>query len=240
MTAPLATRQPSARSRSVREDAPGPAGRRGDTSLFLKRLLLPIAFLVLTVGLSACASLLDPGPAPARLQLTPAMPGQMGGKPLNKQIVVAMPLAGADIDTDSIALVFNNREVRYLAGARWTSTVPNLLQRALIDALSATNSLRGVTDESAGITADAKLLCDLRQFSLHYADPKGTPTAVVTANFRLLNLSTGSIMGMRSVNVTVPASGRDNAALVAACETALSRCLAEVAPWVVHTMGSGR
>ena len=151
-----------------------------------------------------------------------------------------MPLAGADIDTDSIALVFNNREVRYLAGARWTSTVPNLLQRALLDALSATNSLRGVTDESAGITADAKLLCDLRQFSLHYADPKGTPTAVVTANFRLLNLSTGSIMGMRSVNVTVPASGRDNAALVAACETALSRCLAEVAPWVVHTMGSGR
>ena len=191
-------------------------------------------------GLSACATLLDPGPAPARLQLMPSMPGQMAVKPSNKQLIVAMPMAGRDIDTDNIALVFNNREVRYLSGVRWTSPVPHIVQRALIDALASTNALRGVTDETAGITADAKLLCDIRQFSLRYADPKSVPTAVITASFRLLNLSNGAIMGTRDVNIESPASGRDNAALVTASETALSRCLAEIAPWVVQTMGSGR
>ena len=208
-------------------------------SVFLNRLR-PLVICVLAMGLSACALMLDPGPAPARLQLQPAMPGPMAGKPSGKQLVVAMPLAGRDIDTDSIALVFNGREVRYLAGARWTSPAPNILQRALIDGLTATNSLRGVTDESAGIVADAKLLCDLRQFSLHYGDPKGTPTAVLEASFRLLNLSSGSIMATRNVRIEVPASGRDNAALVTACETALSRCLAEISPWVVQNMGNAR
>ena len=211
----------------------------GFRTVFLNRLRL-LVLCVLALGLSACALMLDPGPAPARLQLQPAMPGPMAGKPSGKQLVVAMPLAGRDIDTDSIALVFNGREVRYLAGARWTSPAPNIFQRALIDGLTATNSLRGVTDESAGIMADAKLLCDLRQFSLRYADPKGVPTAVLEASFRLLNLSSGSIMATRNVRIEVPASGRDDAALVAACETALGRCLAEISPWVVQNMGSVR
>ncbi len=223
MISPYATRHVSVNYRSV----------------FLNRLRL-LALCVLAMGLSACASMLDPGPAPARLQLQPAMPSPMADKPSGKQLVVAVPLAGRDIDTDSIALVFNGREVRYLADARWTSPAPNILQRALIDGLTATNSLRGVTDESAGIMADAKLLCDLRQFSLRYADPKGVPTAVLEASFRLLNLSNGSIMATRNVRIEVPASGRDDAALVAACETALSRCLAEISPWVVQNMGSAR
>ena len=76
----------------------------GFRTVFLNRLRL-LVLCVLALGLSACASMLDPGPAPARLQLQPAMPGPMAGKPSGKQLVVAMPLAGRDIDTDSIALV---------------------------------------------------------------------------------------------------------------------------------------
>jgi cholesterol transport system auxiliary component len=174
------------------------------------------------------------------MQLIPAMPGQIVSNHLNKQLIVSTPQAGSDIDNDGIALVFNNREVSYLAGVRWSSTVPDIIQRALIDALTSTNALRGVADERAGIMADARLLCDIRQFSLYYADPEGIPSAVAAANFRLISLSNGSIMGMRSVNVTVPAGGRDARALAAACETALSRCLAEVVPWVVRTLESAR
>ena len=208
-------------------------------STFLHRpghLIPLIAFLLLALGLSSCASLLDPGPPPSRLRLSPAMPARMAGSPLNKQVIVGMPLAGRDIDTDSIALVFNGREVRYLSGVRWTSPVPHIVQRSLIDALTATNGLRGVSDESAGMFADAKLLSDIRQFALRYDDPKGTPTAVVTINFSLLSLSDGAILDTLNVNVTATALGRDNMALVTACETALSSCLSEVAPWVVWTM----
>lgn len=197
-----------------------------------------LILLALSLFLPSCASMLSPGPPPARLQLAPSMPPQLSAKPLDKQLVVAMPLAGRDIDTDSIALVFHDREVRYLSGVRWVSAVPHMLQRSLIDAFVSANVLRGVTDESAGIAATAKLLCDVRQFSLHYADPKGPPTAVIIAHFRLLNLANGAITGTRIVEVKVPASGSGNLALVSASEAALSRCLAEVVPWASRLMGA--
>ncbi|MDR2489084.1 MAG: ABC-type transport auxiliary lipoprotein family protein [Desulfovibrio sp.] len=203
-----------------------------------KCLLSLCLLLVLAANLFACAAVLNPGQAPARLQLAPAMPDKILSKPLNKQLVVALPTAERDIDTDNIALVFNKREVRYLAGLRWTSPAPNILQRALIDALAATNSLRGVTDESAGIAADAVLFCDLRQFSLHYADPEESPAAVIIVYFRLIDPSDGTLMAMRKVEVSVPAGGRDNADLISACETALSRCLAEISPWIALTMAA--
>lgn len=216
---------------------PSPHG--GFRSSPLMRAALPLMVLVSALLLSSCA-VLSPGPAPTRLKLSPSMPERVAGSPLNKQVIVGMPLAGRDVDTDAIALLFNGREVRYLSGARWTSPVPRIVQRALIDALIAAGSLRGVSDESAGIFADAKLLSDIRQFALRYDDPKGSPTAVVTITFSALNLSTGSILGTKNITIEVPAAGRDNMALVTACETALSRCLAEVTPWMVRTIETGR
>ena len=216
-----------------------PSRRGGLGSSFSMRALFPLMLLLPSLLLSSCA-LLSPGPPPTRLKLTPSMPARVAGGPLNKQIIVGMPLAGQDVDTDNIALVFNNREVRYLSGVRWTSSVPPIVQRALIDALTASNGLRGVSDESAGIFADAKLLSDIRQFALRYDDPKGVPTAVATINFSVLNLSDGSILGTKNISIEVPAAGRDNVALVTACETALSRCLADVTPWVIQTIGAKR
>ena len=196
-------------------------------------LLLP---LLLTVG---CASVLSPGPAPVRLQLSPPLPERMAERPqgpLNRQIIVALPIAGRAIDSDSIALVFHEREVRVLADARWAGTVPYMVQRGLIAALEATGALSGVADESVGIASDVRLLSDIRQFSLHYATEGTTPTAVFSAAFRLLNLSNGKIMAMRDVDVRIPADGRDNAALARAMEAAFGRGLAEVAPWVIEEM----
>lgn len=211
---------------------PLPAAR-----LRLRRsVALVSGILLASLLLSACAAMFSPGPPPSRLQLSPAMPGKMAGTPLNKQLVVATPLAGSEIDSDSIALVFNGREVRYLADARWTSPVPSLLRRNLIEALEATGALRGISDEMAGIAANARLLTDVRQFSLHYSADNSPPVAVFDATFRLLNLSDGKIAGTKTVEVKTPASGTDKAALVRACETALEKALAETASWVVEEM----
>jgi cholesterol transport system auxiliary component len=207
---------------------------------FFSLATLPLLLIVLIASLAACAAVLDPGPAPARLRLAPAMPGKIPGRPLNKQLVVALPLAERDIDTDAIALVFNGREVRYLAGLRWTSPPPHILQRAIIDALTGAGGLRGVADETAGMAADAKLLCDLRQFSLHYPDTGEAPVAVLALSLRLLNLSDGAVMAMRSTEIRVPCAASDAAALAGACENALSRCLAEITPWIAQVMAAGK
>lgn len=201
------------------------------TPLFFRLLLLCGLLL-----LSACAAMLDPGPPPARLQLVPSMPAQRMAPPLNKQLTVAAPAAGREIDTDNIALIFNDREVRYLSGARWTSTVPFLVQRNLIEALESANILRGVGNESAGMASDVRLLTDIKQFGLRYAGKETAPNAVFDATFRLLSLSNGKILSTRTVEVTVPAGGKENAALARAVETAFSKALAETVDWVAGEM----
>lgn len=201
------------------------------------RRRLPVLLLTCCLlWVSGCAGLFNPGPPPSRLQLSPPMPAKMAEKPFNKQLVVATPLAGREIDSDNIALVFNEREVRVLADARWTGTAPSLVQRNVIAALESAGALSGVADESAGIAADARLLSDIRQFSLHYTEEGGMPGAVFEGTFRLLNLSTGKVVGIRSVDIKVPASSRDKTALVRAMETALGQGLHQIVPWIVEEM----
>ncbi len=193
-----------------------------------------VAILLSTTG---CAGLLNPGPAPKRMQLLPAMPAQTAMiKGKAKQLTVAMPVTSNDLDTDSIALVFNTREVRYLAGVKWTSSVPQIMQQKLIEALEATQALPGVTDESAGVSSDAKLVCDIRQFSLHYSAEKTAPTAIIQATFKLVNLHNGSIVGTLPVTASVPTANTSTEALIAACEKALEQTLATVTPWALTTM----
>ena len=184
--------------------------------------------------LAGCGGILNPGPAPTRLQLRPIMPAQIAATPTQQQIVVGLPSAGRDLDTDQIALIFGRREVRYLADARWTAQTPSLLQRSYIDALTSSGVFRGVSDESAGISAGTKLISTVRGFGLHYEREGAVPTAEFEASFQLLNLNDGSIMASMTVRTTAAAAGTSPAALAGACEDALSQGLAKLAPWVAE------
>ena len=191
---------------------------------------------LLVLILTGCGGILDPGPAPSRLQLRPVLPAQIAQTPVQGQIIVATPTAERDLDTDQIALIFGRREVRYLADARWTASVPALMQRSYIDTLTASGMFKGVSDEGAGIAAGLKLLSSVRSFGLHYAQEGDTPTAEFEASFQLLDLSDGSIKASMTVRTPAPAAGRTPPALVAACEDALSQGLAKLTPWVAeHT-----
>jgi cholesterol transport system auxiliary component len=186
--------------------------------------------------LAGCSAMLDPGPPPLRLGITPAMPARVEGHPLNRQLTVAEPVAGQELNSDNIVLIFRSREIRYLAGARWTSAVPFLVQRHLVEALEKANILRGVSSEIAGAAADARLLTDIKRFGLEYDSEHAVPTAVFDATFRLLRLSDGKIMGTRNVAVRTPATGKDNASLARAVEEAFAGALRETTFWVAERM----
>ena len=197
----------------------------------LRTLLLVAA----TALLGGCITLIDTGPAPVRMQLNPPMPQAPLAKPLPTQLMVMRPNATATVNRDAIALLFNNREVRYLANVRWESTAPQLVQQALVQAFETANVFRGVAPDGSGIADDMRLMTDIRQFVLRYADEKGIPTAVFAAQFQLVDTGTGTVLGSLTVETTAPASGSDNHALVAACEAALGKALAQVVPWVATT-----
>lgn len=204
------------------------------TTRCMLQLCVPI--LVMLLGVTGCLPKLDPGPAPLRVRLNPAMPGSMAAKPSRKQLTVAMPSAASEIDNDRIALVFNGREVRYLSGMRWAGNLPPMIQANLIDALESTNAFAGVGDETVGLASRAKLLGDIKQFALEYPSETAAPVAEFSATFRVLALDDAKIIATRQFAIRVPASGGDNAALLDALEKALEQGLAEISAWVVQSM----
>lgn len=194
------------------------------------------AVLLLAVMLQGCAAILDPGPPPARMQLNPALPGPVTGSPVNKQLIITMPTAGRDLDNDGVALLFKGREVRYLSGVRWTGTVPQLVQRAVIDGLQSSGLLHGVAADTDGISANARLISDIKQFCLEYRDDDSPPVALFSATFRLVDIRDGSILGTRVTQTSVPASGKERTQLIGAMETCLGQAMADVTPWILEGM----
>lgn len=214
----------------MKHASPADCSRAG--ARFLTALLCLAAFS----GLGGCALPFDPGPAPTRLYISPAMPAPMYGKPSNKQIIVARPLAPNVLDSERVALVFGGREVRYLADVRWAGSAPRMLQRSLLEALEAVGGAAGVGDERSGLAADARLLTDIKDFSLHYASEGDVPTAVLKCNLRLVSLHTGKVLGIKSVDAEVRAAGTDTPAMARAVEATVEEALAEAAPWVMETL----
>jgi cholesterol transport system auxiliary component len=205
---------------------------------FLGRIIL-MARLMLLFCLAGCAAL-SPGSAPRIFQLRPTLPPALVSTPgaKNGQIIVALPTAARLLDSDHVALLFHGREIRRLADARWDSSVPRMTQRGLIDSLEASGAFRGVADESAGIIANLKLLSEVRAFWLRYENETAPPTAEVCLSAQLLNLADGKIVASQTFQTAAPANGPDAPALAAACETALSRVLADIAFWTsTHARG---
>jgi cholesterol transport system auxiliary component len=191
--------------------------------------------LLAVLLLSACGGILNPGPPPARIQLNPDMPGKAAFQ-INKQLVVAMPQAEGDADSESIDLLFQGRELRHLAGARWISPAPRMIQRSVIEAIQASGGLSGVADEFAGISARARLLCDLRRFCLRYGPETAPPAAWFQATLRLVDQSNGRLLGTTSLDISVPAASNDTSALIQAMESALQEALAGITAWTLERM----
>lgn len=204
------------------------------------RFLLCAGLLFFALGSGACAYMLDPGPPPVRMQLHPAMPQPSAAAPVNKQLVVALPTAGRELENDRIALLFHGREVRFLAEARWTGAVPYLLQRKFVEALEASAVLAGVSDDVTGIVANARLLSDISMFGLEYSAGGTAPVARFSAHFRLLDLYSGKILATRTIESRAPASDESPAALVFACEKALSEALGIMTAWTGEQMRKAR
>ncbi|MDR2162150.1 MAG: ABC-type transport auxiliary lipoprotein family protein [Desulfovibrio sp.] len=196
---------------------------------------MKLLLLLALIFVPACGGLLQNGPPPARVQLNPSLPGKAPAVP-GKQLVIALPQAEQDVDSDGISLLFHGREVRYLSGYRWISPAPRIIQRAFLDALQATGALAGVADDMAGIAADARLLCDIRQFCLRWDEGAAPPTAWFAATLRLVDTGSGRLLGSRALDVSVPAASGDTPALIRAMETALEQVLSEATDWTLERL----
>ena len=193
---------------------------------------------------SGCSYLLTPGEPPARLHFAPTFTASAAGnaKTRNLQLVVVRPSLPLELSGDSIILLVNQREMRRLAGYRWASSAPEMLQRAIVSALSQSGAFASVAAVTSGVTSRYHLTADIDQFVLRIPQgpdntPSGPGVAIIQGSFRLLNNNEGKTMATLPIQVEQAASDTGASALADAMEKATSKMMDQVVPWAAGVLG---
>ncbi len=142
-------------------------------------------------------------------------------------LVVAEPSATAPTDSDRIVVRTAADSVAYLKGAQWTQRLPQLVQARLIQTFENAHLMRSVGRPQDGLTADYKLLLDIRRFEIDAQ----TGEAVVEVGVKLVGDRSGRIIAGQIFTSRVPGSAADGAVAANALDAALAPVLTQIVGW---------
>lgn len=125
-------------------------------------------------------------------------------------------------------------QLQVYRGARWVRTPLAMVEDTLLHTLEASGKLRAVARQASGITADYRLLLDVRSFRADYAGGP-TPAAVIEVQAQLLRLSDRRIIASRNFTQRQPAAGTELPAVNAAFAQALTALGHDLAGWTLTT-----
>lgn len=143
------------------------------------------------------------------------------------QFSVAEPTAVLMFDTQKILARPSGAEGPTFTNAKWSDTIPKLLQSRIIQSFENANLLRSVARPIEGLTASHQLLIDIRSFQLSLS---AAPQAEVEFSAKILG-DNGKIVDARIFRVTVPAGAADAPAAAAALDDAFGKAAVELVVW---------
>jgi cholesterol transport system auxiliary component len=203
----------------------------GTTNLPLKTA----AALLLACMLAGC-SILGGSKTPStiyapdpRVQADPAWPS------VDWQLTIGRPEAARMTDSLRIAVRPSPEELQVYKGASWTKPPSEMVEDAVLRALEDSGKIPGVARQGSGVTADYKLVMDLRRFESDYAGG-ATPSATIEVNAKLLHAGERDVVASRTFVQTVPANSIAVADVVDAFNRGLGQVAHDVAGW---TLSSG-
>jgi cholesterol transport system auxiliary component len=151
------------------------------------------------------------------------------------QLSVGQPSAARVIDSLRIAVRPTPDEIQVYKGAAWAKLPSDMLVDTVTRALEDSGDIGGIARQGTGVSADYKLVMDMRRFEADYAG--GTiPAATIEVNAKLLNVSDQSIVASRTFLHAEPAAGTDVAQVVDAFSRSLESVGRDMVGW---TLSSG-
>ncbi|NOG31107.1 hypothetical protein HLB35_03835 [Halomonas sp. TBZ9] len=141
---------------------------------------------------------------------------------------VRAPSADRLLASDHIVVWPDAQQVSVYAEARWHDSAPAMLKRQWQDALQATQIALPAEPGEQGI--DARLVAELSDF--HIAYQNGTPTAVMRAQFTLLDATDGQRLAYQQLSATQAAEGENVPAAVAALGKVSEQLTRQLMQWL--------
>ncbi|TNE57794.1 MAG: hypothetical protein EP340_07480 [Alphaproteobacteria bacterium] len=167
--------------------------------------MITVSFSKRMTALAFAGSLLLPGcgsislvkPTPAAdiydIAHMPVTAGELA--PAQWRLVVEEPLADRSINTDRILIKPALHDVQYVASARWSDRVPDLVHSHLVTAFEDTNLITSVGREISGLRRDFELKSEIRKFQIETF--KGKPRVVVEISAKLVAYPSAEVVDAR-------------------------------------------
>jgi cholesterol transport system auxiliary component len=199
----------------------------------MKRILIP---LITSAALSLClSSCFSSAGAKNTVVYTPsiAKPSPHTGAIAPWQIRVESPHSSEFLDSTRIAVRRKNNTLQVFEGARWSDTVPELLQRALTQHFNDSGKITAASALDSKAMTDAQLLLDIRQFEAVYDDNDQNAAAVISIEAKIQLQKSSRIIASKHFIVSVPASSKKIPAVMSAFDSALQQASQEILDWTL-------
>lgn len=195
----------------------------------------PLLCVCSIFALAACSGqLFQSKTAAPTVYLLSVKPGTAGPQ-IPADLTVLRPRVRTGLDTDHIAVLYPDRRLTYVAGARWSGPLDEVVQDLALQAYRARGNLRNVHADASSFGGSYWLEIEVTDFQAEYSASSGIDSAAPTVHVHLFGALGGAgdrrVLGHFEADVRQAAAANRLGAIVEAydeaADAALSRLVAE-------------
>ncbi len=176
------------------------------------------------------------GKASGRFYSLSAVPAPAApARPLGKRLAVADPTALMAYDSEKLLTQNEAGDLEAPGNAKWSDTLPKLMQAKLIQSFENQGSLGEVNRPSEGVTPDYQLQSEIRRFQIVSA-PEPAAEAEIVAK---LTSGDGQLVAAHVFSAKEPVKSKDEAEAARALNAAWGSIEASLLDWTRNAIAGG-
>jgi len=202
----------------------------------------PAALVIALAALSGCSAISAVGSATTPLDAyevrsTGDLPRAAGG-PVSRDLIVEEPTASGALNTERILIRPSPLEAQYLPDARWTDTVPIMVQTLMVRSLQQTGGVRFVGRRPIGLGGDFALLTEVTDFQAAVAPDGTTVTTRIRIVATMVRESDAQVVASRVFQIDSVAPSTETIDIVQALDQSMGRLLPDFVSWAMAAVGA--
>lgn len=151
------------------------------------------------------------------------------GRAAISDLIIEPPKARSTLDSNRIMIRPSALQTQYLPDAQWGDTVPETVQRLLVQSFGATGSFGYVGRAPLGLSGDYALISEIEDFNAEL-----TPDGIVvrlTVGAQMVSELQADIVSRGRFVAVVPAASTRTADLIPAFDAATRQLVAQMTEW---------
>ncbi len=197
----------------------------------IKKLALVTGAVSLLFG--GCLSSIIPEPAPAATIYRLSVPGE-AVRPSPDAVALRLdrPSAPKSLLGQSIVVSPDGQRLASASGAKWSQSIPALIQYSFYDVLSRRQAIEAILPAS-GARSEYRAHLTLRNFEAQFDQGESAaPLAIVEYTVTVAKSATRDLIGTRTIRKTARAAGPNVSYIVDAQNRANQDALNDIADWI--------